>query len=119
MHVEHRSYEEPGGDLTGKFAQPGREREGQNGNLCFAEAMITFLIFLLEVMILHLIEFSRSNFSFNCVVQVTGSSHLGVASAGQHLPCPASDVQNGNKNKLLSLIYWFSYLGLSEFFSSL
>ena len=46
MHVEHRSDEEPGGDLTGKFAQPGREREGQNGNLCFAEAMTTFLIVL-------------------------------------------------------------------------
>ena len=41
-----------------------REREGQNGNLCFAEAMITFLIFLLEVMNLLLIVFSRSNFSF-------------------------------------------------------
>ena len=64
VHVEHRSDEEPGGDLTGKFAQPGREREGQNGNLGFAEAMITFLIFLLEVMNLLLIVFSRSNFSF-------------------------------------------------------
>ena len=41
MPVEHRSDEEPCGDLTGKFAQLGREREGQNGNLCFAEAMIT------------------------------------------------------------------------------
>ena len=34
MHVEHRSYEEPGGDLAGKFVPPGREREGQNGNPC-------------------------------------------------------------------------------------
>ena len=39
--VEHRSYEEPCGDLKGKFAHLGREREGHNGNLCFAEAMIT------------------------------------------------------------------------------
>ena len=70
------------------------------------EAMITFLIFLLEVMILHLIEFSRSNFSFNRVVQVTDSSNLGVTSAGQHQPCPAYDAHNGNKNKLLSTIYW-------------
>ena len=45
MPVEHRSDEEPGGDLTGKFAHLGREREGQNGNLSFAEAMITFYNF--------------------------------------------------------------------------
>ena len=118
MPVEHRSYEEPGGDLTGKFAHLGREREGQNGNLSFAEAMITFLIFLLEVMIPHLNVFSRSNF-FNCVAQVTDSSNPGVTSAGQHQPCPAYEAHNGNMNKLLSLIYWFSYLGFSEFFSSL
>ena len=119
MHVEHRSDDEPGGDLTGKFAQNSREREGHNGNLCFAKAMITFLIFLLEVMIFHLIVFSRSNF-FNCVAQVTDSSNLSVTSAAkQHQPCPAYDVQNRNKNKILSSIYWFSYLGLSEFLSSL
>ena len=60
------------------------------------------------------------NFSCNCVVQVTDSSNLGVKSAAkQHQPCPASDVHVGNKNKLLSSIYWFSYLALSEFFSSL
>ena len=41
MHVEHRSYDEPSGDLRGKFAQRGREREGQNGNLSFAKAMIS------------------------------------------------------------------------------
>ena len=45
MPVEHRSDEEPCGDLTGKFAHLGREREGQNGNLSFAEAMITFYNF--------------------------------------------------------------------------
>ena len=115
--VEHRSSEEPGRDPTGKFVPRGREREGQN--LCFAEAMLTFLIVLLGVMNISLIVFSRSNFSFNCVVQVTGSSNLGVTSAGQHQPCPAYEAHNGNKNKLLSLIYWFSYLGVSEFFSSL
>ena len=65
MHVEHRSDEEPGGDLTGKFAQPGREKEGHNGhNICFAEVMITFLIVLLEVMNLLLIVFFQVKLFF-------------------------------------------------------